>query len=70
MARIYEALKKAEELRAAAQGPQLQASGSFADAMPNFRIAPFFYIDHGTVPGTADLAKHNRSGITQHRADN
>lgn len=56
MARIYEALRKAEELRAAAQGSQAQPAGSFADTMPNFRITPF-YADNAALPGRADLTQ-------------
>lgn len=57
MARLYEALRKAEEWRAAAQGSQLQPWASFTDAMSNSRITLLFYTDNRTVQGTADVAK-------------
>jgi hypothetical protein len=57
MSVIYEALKKAEESRAAAQGMQLQPVDTFADAMPNFRIGPLICADKEVVRGTADHAK-------------
>jgi hypothetical protein len=52
MSRIYEALKKAEELRAAAQGYQLQPTTNFADTMPNLKIAPPFYGEYATASAT------------------
>jgi hypothetical protein len=57
MSRIYEALKKAEELRAAVQGSQVEPRVNLADGMPNFRINPLLYDCSGAVRGTAELGK-------------
>jgi hypothetical protein len=57
MSVIYEALKKAEELRAAAQGDELQPTVDSTDAMPNLKTASLFYAECSVTSAKSEVSK-------------